>query len=229
MTETDKLYRAQLYMKQLADGIDPLTGRELPDDTVLNQVRLSRCFYYVAELLQQIIANGGEVGGKSGKPRTSKPDFIWLEEFERKVAYSRQPVPVTTLANIISQAAAESNVRKLSYSRISEWLVREGYLRSELKNDKQFKRPTAKGEEIGIVCDRRTGSMGISYEVVLYTESAQRFVVENMGKILEEPAAGPEVPEIVREARRGDSIQEMAERHGCSADEIVRQLEAFSE
>ena len=181
MTETDKLYRAQLYMKQLADGIDPLTGRELPDDTVLNQVRLSRCFYYV------------------------------------------------TLANIISQAAAESNVRKLSYSRISEWLVREGYLRSELKNDKQFKRPTAKGEEIGIVCDRRTGSMGISYEVVLYTESAQRFVVENMGKILEEPAAVPEVPEIVREARRGDSIQEMAERHGCSADEIVRQLEAFSE
>ena len=70
MTEMDKLHRAQLYMKQLAEGIDPVSGRELPDDTALNQVRLSRCFYYVAGLIQQIIANGGEIGRPQRGPKT---------------------------------------------------------------------------------------------------------------------------------------------------------------
>lgn len=227
MTEMDKLHRAQLYMKQLAEGIDPVSGRELPDDTALNQVRLSRCFYYVAGLIQQIIANGGEIGRPQRGPKTraGKGDFIWLEEFERNIAYSPQPIPVSQLAGIISQAAAESNVRKLSYARISDWLLKEGYLKSEIKNDKQFKRPTSKGEELGIFCERRTGSMGIAYDVVLYQESAQRFVVKNMKAILEDDSADAEADSLQEEARRGDSLQDMAERHHCTPEEIRRQLE----
>ena len=47
MTELEKLHKAKLYMDKLANGTDPITGADLPDDTALNNVRLSRCFFYV--------------------------------------------------------------------------------------------------------------------------------------------------------------------------------------
>ena len=40
MNDLDKLRRAQAYMEQLAQGIDPISGVELPEDAVLNQPRL---------------------------------------------------------------------------------------------------------------------------------------------------------------------------------------------
>ena len=42
MTELEIMQRAKRYMDNLANGIDPLTGQELPEDSVLNNVRLSR-------------------------------------------------------------------------------------------------------------------------------------------------------------------------------------------
>ena len=67
--------------------------------------------------------------------------------------------------------------------------------------------------------------MGIAYDVVLYQESAQRFVVKNMKAILEDDSAEAEADSLQEEARRGDSLQDMAERHHCTPEEIRRQLE----
>lgn len=52
MTELETMQRAKMYLDKLARGIDPITGQELPEDTVLNNVRLCRCFHYVSGVLQ---------------------------------------------------------------------------------------------------------------------------------------------------------------------------------
>lgn len=62
MTELEKMQRAKMYLDKLANGIDPISDREMPDDTVLNQVRLSRCLFYVSDILWQVIENGGQIG-----------------------------------------------------------------------------------------------------------------------------------------------------------------------
>lgn len=41
MTELEILQRAKMYMDKLAQGVDPITDREMEDDTVLNNVRLT--------------------------------------------------------------------------------------------------------------------------------------------------------------------------------------------
>ena len=56
MTELETMQRAKMYMDKLAQGIDPIT------DSVLNHVRLVRCFFYVSDVLGKVIANGGTVG-----------------------------------------------------------------------------------------------------------------------------------------------------------------------
>ena len=59
MTELETLERAKMYMEKLANGINPIDGSIIPEEEVINNVRLSRCFFYVADVLRQVIDNGG--------------------------------------------------------------------------------------------------------------------------------------------------------------------------
>ena len=38
MTELEIMQRAKMYIDKLAQGIDPITDREVPEDSVLNNV-----------------------------------------------------------------------------------------------------------------------------------------------------------------------------------------------
>ena len=48
MTELETMQRAKMYLDKLARGIDPITDREMPEDAVLNNVRICRCLHYVS-------------------------------------------------------------------------------------------------------------------------------------------------------------------------------------
>ena len=64
MAELETMQRAKMYLDKLAQGIDPISNQEIPMDSVVNNVRLARCFFYVSDVLGQVIANGGVIGGK---------------------------------------------------------------------------------------------------------------------------------------------------------------------
>ena len=54
MTELEIMERARQYMENLADGVNPLNGEYVPEDELVNNVRMSRCFSYVADVLAQM-------------------------------------------------------------------------------------------------------------------------------------------------------------------------------
>lgn len=85
MTELEIMQRAKMYMDKLAQGIDPISDQEMPEDSVLNNVRLARCFFYVSGVLDQVIACGGNV------KKTPKKDFYVTEEELRRIAVSQEP------------------------------------------------------------------------------------------------------------------------------------------
>ena len=45
MTELEKIKRAKMYMDKLANGINPIDETMVPDEDVVNNVRISRCFF----------------------------------------------------------------------------------------------------------------------------------------------------------------------------------------
>ena len=59
MNELETMARAKMYIEKLANGINPLTDTELPADDIVNSVRISRCFFYIADVLGQVLDNGG--------------------------------------------------------------------------------------------------------------------------------------------------------------------------
>ena len=181
MTELETLERAKMYMEKLANGINPIDGSMIPDEDIVNNVRLSRCFFYVADVLRQVIDNGGVTPQK----KTRKGAFSLTAEQRNAFDFSATPIPISDLSKRINSLSENENMATLGYTVIRDWLMSIGMLEDALDgNGKHTKRPTAQGENIGITLDARTGSNG-TYFVVVYNVAAQHFIMDNLDAIIE--------------------------------------------
>ena len=179
MTELETVKRAKMYMDKLAQGIDPISDLEMPDDAVLNNVRLARCFFYVSDLLGQVIANGGMVGGKS-----KRQAFTVTSDQLSRVQISREPVRISQLVEMINAVVDDSQMRKLSTTSITNWLLEKGFLEKQTLVDGKSKRvPTPNGRIIGLSTQIRQGQYG-EYLAVFYSPEAQRFVLDHLAEMI---------------------------------------------
>ena len=182
MTELEIMQRAKMYMDKLAQGIDPITDREAPEEDIINNVRLSRCFFYVSDVLRQVIENGGVVG-KAVKP--AKLPFCLTYEQTQAFPYSDDPIPVTALTERINALRTDEAMKKLRYTSISRFLTKSGLLTEiDTANGRKAKRPTEAGRTVGIFTEEWVGQNG-PYTVVLYDRGAQQFVLDNIDAIIE--------------------------------------------
>lgn len=179
MTELETVKHAKMYMDKLAQGIDPISNLEMPDDTVLNNVRLARCFFYVSDLLGQVIANGGVVGGKP-----KRQAFTITPTQLSRVHISREPVRISQLVEMINAVVDDPQMRKLSTTSISNWLLEKGFLEKQTTPEGKSKRvPTTNGMIIGLSTQIRQGHYG-EYLAVYYSPEAQQFVLDHLAEIL---------------------------------------------
>lgn len=180
MTELETIERAKMYLDKLANGIDPITDQPVPDGDVINQVRISRCLFYVSDVLRRVLENGGITSAKNGK----KPPFTITKEQLLKVQLSKEPLRITELCQRITDAAGQENMTKLSSSVVLDWLEGIGMLEKRLDADgKRSRRPTEAGRQLGILEEERTGMHG-AYVAVLYNEAAQHFIADNLDAVL---------------------------------------------
>lgn len=185
MTELETMQRAKMYMDKLARGIDPISNQEMPDDSVLNNVRLVRCFFYVSDVLGQVIANGGAIGGK---PKLQA--FSITREQLSKVQISQEPVRITQFVEMISAAVNDSQMKKLSTTAVTNWLLEKGFLEKQIAPDgKSIRLPTSNGMMIGLSAQTRQGQYG-DYQAVFYNAEAQQFVLDNLPAMLTEKDTG---------------------------------------
>ena len=181
MTELETMQRAKMYLDKLAQGIDPITNQEVPEDSVLNNVRLARCFFYVSDVLSKVIENGGVIGGKPKlQAFTISPDQL------ARVRISQEPVRVTQLVDMIGAAVDNPQMKKLSTMTITNWLLEKGFLEKQIGPDGKSRRvPTQNGLMLGLSTETRQGQYG-EYQAVFYNAAAQQFVLDNLPDILVE-------------------------------------------
>jgi len=181
MYEMEMLKRATTYISKLANGIDPLTDTVLPSDTIMNNIRISRCLFYVSDVLSKVIENGGEV---YRKPQSQKIKFDITAEQLKKVKTSTNLVSISEFCRRIDAAAENENMKKLSTPTITNWLLHKNILRVVLdENGKNKRLATEKGFEIGIsekLCEGKDGN----YTILLYDEQAQKFILDNFLEML---------------------------------------------
>ena len=179
MTELEIMQRAKMYMEKLSQGIDPISDQQMPEDSVLNNARLARCFSYVSGVLEQVIANGGKVVSRP------KSDFLITDEELRCVKPSQNPIRITQFIDLIMNAINDPERSRLKPTTITDWLLEKGFMSRQVDGDgKSLRLPTAMGEQIGLSVIFQQGKYK-TYQAVCYSEEAQRFLLDHMQEILQ--------------------------------------------
>ncbi len=179
MTELEVMQRAKMYMDKLAQGIDPISGSEIPEDSTLNNVRLARCFFYVSGILQRIIDNGGVVGSEP-----QKAEFQISLQQAAQLAPADRPLRITEFADMVLAATGNQKMKRPNTKTITDWLLSKGFLTAQLGADgKQHRIPTEAGIRIGMYTEVRQGHYG-DYQAVYYSSPAQAFLLDHLKEIL---------------------------------------------
>lgn len=189
MTELEKIERAKMYMEKLANGINPIDDTVAPEGDIINQVHLSRCFFFVSDVLRQVIENGG-IRPAPVSPRPPKPPKCPFElpiDQRSRFAYSEEPISISEIGKRLNALVDTEAMQKCSYSDILAWLITLGMMEwVALPDGKRTRRPTEAGIKMGISVVERTSERG-PYQAVIYDASAQRFIVENLDAIQPAP------------------------------------------
>ena len=176
----EMMKRAKSYLEQMANGLDPISETELPDDTILNNVRISRCFFFVADVLREVIENGGEV---KKAVKIGNVPFSITEEQKAAVELSDEPLQISDFADRINAQVDMQMQGKLKVTAFGVWMVEKGFLQIEIRNDKKYKKPTDAGSDAGIITEwREYGDK--SYYRVTYSREAQQFLLDNLDEII---------------------------------------------
>ncbi len=182
-TEIEVLQRAKMYIEKLANGIDPMTDREVKEDDCINNVRLSRCFFYVANVIGKVIENGGQVSGPKRKMGTMP--FAVTEDELKRFEFSDKPIALSEIAKRINAVCEKDGMKKLTYNHLADWLMSINILEYAAKSDgTTTKYPTEQGKSLGITIEKRQGMRG-EYKVVVYDRAAQEFIIDNMEAVVE--------------------------------------------
>ena len=180
MTEAETMQRAKMYIDKLAKGINPLDDSVIPEGDIINNVRLSRCLFYVSDILGKVIENGGINPPKKPKKESFNISFEQIQQFQ----FSDAGLQISKIAEMINALADNPDMKKLTHSNITQWLVSIDMLKIEKAADgHNTKRPTENGREIGIYTDDRVGVNG-PYTAVIYNRTAQQFIIDNIDAII---------------------------------------------
>lgn len=188
-TELDTMKHAKEYIDKLANGIDPFTDKPVPDGDIVNNVKLSRCFFYISGILEKVIENGGEVA-ISKTVEVVKPQkrgaVVITDEARAKFRCFINDVSLSTFTDMINKHLDSDVSVRLKGSAIADWLTVIGMLTEETMPNGRLKRvPTDSGTTEGIRLNEYFTPGGFPRYAVMITPSAQQFVLDNIDAIAE--------------------------------------------
>jgi len=191
MDRSEKIKKAKEYIEQLANGINPLDGMEIPENEGVNNVKISRCLFFVSGLLEESIncektKNYGEKEQKIN-PSQKRRFYISQEELCASFDFSEREISGSEIVNRINSLIDTDIMQKLKLKTINNWLLNMGLLEEEETERGKRKKPTEAGKELGIV---QKQSFYSGYLFTAYGRDAQHFIVDNIEAIISADNAG---------------------------------------
>ena len=183
MTELETIERAKMYLDKMANGIDPLSDKSVPETDMINQVRISRCLFFVSDVLRRVLENGGIETKQRQKQPPKRPLEITAEQLSR-FEPDPQGLTLSNLAKRINALIDNEDMVPLKYTAITEWLQEMGMLKTVVNaNGNNTNRPTESGNAAGIFAVDKDGPNG-PYVAVVYNAAAQQFIVDNIDALI---------------------------------------------
>ena len=177
MTDLELTTKAKEIIDKMANGINPVTGDFLAESDCTNNVKISRCLFYISDILRQVIERGG-MGTKKKTP------FFISDDQLQNFRYSDEPLYLSEIARRINDLTDDPNMKNITFSDIASYLMDSGYLTYSTQTDgKMRKAPTEKGQEAGITEEERVKN-GRAYLLTRYDRNAQKLIIDSMPFII---------------------------------------------
>ena len=189
-SENAIIERAEMYLRKLSCGINPLTDEILPEGDSCKQERISKCLAYVASLLQQQLNHDQVAPMPAEQPRSAKrsnkapmQELSIDPESLKRYRFFDYPVSISRVVrNINELLPANVSMNHLLYADVANFLVQEEILSRQVAEDgKEANLPTAKGESYGF----EKGESDLRGHHNIYTQcwqQAQQYILDNIQK-----------------------------------------------
>ena len=179
MRNPEQLKKVKAFIDQMADGINPVSGEVVKDDDSLNNVQISRCLFYVSDILREYIAKESHIK----KYAKAKTVFFYITDEElQSFSFPYEKTTISSFVKAINDHINDENRAKLKYKDIAYYLMTYGFLKEIDYNGSKKKVPTAEGNSIGISSEFRTYD-GVESEIVLLNRMAQRYIIDHLQEI----------------------------------------------
>ena len=179
MNENEKILKAKSYLDKLANGINPITTELASENDTINNIHISRCLFYVSDVLRNLIEN-------NNNPQKKKNSKIPLSVTPQQLAdyvFDDNPITVTEITKKLNSLIDTEEMKGIKTTSITNWLIKINMLEYFAdENSKNHKIPTENGIQLGITTQERLGMYG-SYKVVLYDSNVQQFILDNIDTI----------------------------------------------
>ncbi len=190
MTEIEKITYAKLFIDKMAMGQNPIDNTPIPEGDTLNQVRISRCLFYVSSILGQVIELGGippiptQAPQDDLKKKEKKLPFCLTREQIAEISLSEKAVPASVILEKLN-APCPQNMKRLPAYKFYDWLQSLGiYEKSQGEDGLTRRTITPFGAEIGVSMEMKNGRFG-PYAVIVYSQEAQAFLLDNIEGLFE--------------------------------------------
>lgn len=180
--EVDKLLRAREIMNMLIQGVNPVSGIDIINESFLHDPKMIRCFSYIVDILSKEI----EYQGK--KHLSSREKFDPERIDFTKVSFPDNDCGVNTLASCINDAVDERVMKKITGIQINKQLKAMGILAEE-KDELGKSRTvvTSRAIDYGIISVKSSYN-GREYDKVLFNDNGKQFIINHFIEIMNYPS-----------------------------------------
>lgn len=179
MTELEKIQYTKSFIDKLANGINPLSDEPIPDNDLLNNVRVSRCMFYVSEILSNVCSELSAPIPQKKMRNSDKPCFSISNEKLLQFEYDENGMYVGDIARKLNSLVDLSLMQKLKVKSIFDWLIKEKLIYLYVpENGKEYRKITEDGKAIGLIEELKVGANGGAYTNIICSVKAQQYIVE---------------------------------------------------
>ncbi|MGE5583578.1 MAG: hypothetical protein ACM3X9_13750 [Bacillota bacterium] len=179
--DLEKLSKAREVILKMANGVNPLTGESIEKEHFLQDPRIIRCLFFIADSLKQ------QQEGAVYRNRRSNSFIISAEE-KKQVQFTEGKIGVNEFSKCVNRVLDLTRSKKLTGVELNKRLKKMGLLAEEQTPDGKT-RTTVNNQSLdyGFETELRNYN-GNEYQMVLINDKGKRYLLDNLEIIMAEEA-----------------------------------------
>lgn len=172
----ERLIESKSIIKALANGVNPINGAKISDDSFLHDPQIIRPLFYLSQYIEKLPTSTI----KKKKPK----NFRITQDEKNRIVLPEGKIGINVFAKAVNEVIDENKSKKLTGVAINRRLKDLGILSEETTEDGKTRTITNdQSEGYGIETVKRQYN-NREYNQVVFNEVGKQFLLDNLERIM---------------------------------------------